>query len=195
MAGGEEAMGTREGDAAPKANAGVSAMGPKSVAAWVERALRVVSVLAIIGLIAVGGLMLLTVSMAALGSQSPMARGLVVSGPGLLLAAISLGVVYIIAVQLRAVFETLRDRDPFKPENARRLRVVALALAVLELARYFTSGAVALLVRIFGQPQTEVVDSNLVVDLGAWGAVLIIWVLSEVFREGARMRADQELTI
>jgi hypothetical protein len=33
------------------------------------------------------------------------------------------------------------------------------------------------------------------VDLSTWGSILILIVLAEVFREGARLKEEQELTI
>jgi hypothetical protein len=38
-------------------------------------------------------------------------------------------------------------------------------------------------------------EVKLSVDLSTWASILILVVLAEVFREGARMKAEQELTI
>jgi hypothetical protein len=66
--------------------------------------------------------------------------------------------------------------------------VIGGALAILELGRYaLSSMARAILhgaIHIGGG-----------VSLTTWFAVLVIFVLAEVFREGARLRGEAELTI
>ncbi|MFC7292381.1 DUF2975 domain-containing protein [Hirschia litorea] len=104
-----------------------------------------------------------------------------------------------IASNLRGVFETLVDGDPFVPDNAHRFRVIALILAILELARILVDPMIAFLLNIFGvdidlQPMsifTRLMGTNFI----TWGAVLILVVLSQVFDEGARLREDQQMTI
>ncbi|HEY7899554.1 MAG TPA: DUF2975 domain-containing protein [Caulobacteraceae bacterium] len=94
----------------------------------------------------------------------------------------------IVVERLRAVFATLISGDPFHPENAARLRVIALTLAALEVGRYVAAAMAHVLLhgamRISGG-----------VSLTTWFAVLVIVVLAEVFREGARLRGEAELTI
>jgi hypothetical protein len=94
----------------------------------------------------------------------------------------------IVVGRLRSIFKTLIDGDPFHPENARRLRVIGAALAILELGRY----AVASLAHVVFHGAIHVSGG---VSLTTWFAVLVIFVLAEVFREGARLRGDAELTI
>jgi hypothetical protein len=94
----------------------------------------------------------------------------------------------VIVGRLRQIFQTLIAGDPFHPDNVARLRTVALTLAVLELGRY---GAAAL-ARMFGHGHLHWSGG---VSLTTWFAVLVIVVLSEVFREGARLRGEAELTI
>ena len=94
----------------------------------------------------------------------------------------------VVVGRLRAIFQTLIGGDPFHPENARRLRVIGVALAALELGRYAVAAGAHFifhgLVRVDGS-----------VSLTTWFAVLVIVVLAEVFREGARLRGEAELTI
>jgi len=94
----------------------------------------------------------------------------------------------IVVDRLRNIFRTLIGGDPFHPENARRLRVIGAALAILELGRY----AVAALARLILHGAIHISGG---VSLTTWFAVLVILVLSEVFREGARLRGEAELTI
>jgi len=94
----------------------------------------------------------------------------------------------IIVSRLRAIFATLISGDPFHPENARRLRIIGAALAALEIGRY----AVASLGRLVFHGVIHISGG---VSLTTWFAILVIFVLAEVFREGARLRGEAELTI
>ncbi len=107
---------------------------------------------------------------------------------GLLSVGLYIGGVLVIVDRLRRIFTTLTAGDPFHPDNVTRLRVVGLMLAMLELGRYamWTAGA-----WLF--PAANEVKPNF--SLTAWFSVLVVFVLAEVFREGARLRREAELTI
>ncbi len=116
---------------------------------------------------------------------------------GPLLAAILLAVdlyfaaAIVIVGRLRQISATLVAGDPFDPANVRRLQLIAAALAALELARYVVSPVLKLAAH-------DVHRFHLGgggVNLTTWFAVLVIIVLAEVFREGARLRSEAELTI
>ncbi len=94
----------------------------------------------------------------------------------------------VIVQRLRLLFSTMTAGDPFHPDNVRRLRVIALVLALLEIDRYLFGAF-----ERFALHEPLHAASN--VSLTGWFAVLVIVVLSEVFREGARLRRDAELTI
>jgi hypothetical protein len=96
----------------------------------------------------------------------------------------------VIVGRLRRIAETLVAGDPFHPANVQRLRLVAATLAALELARYVTSPLLRAALR---QTPRFHIDGG--VSLTTWFAVLVIVVLAEVFREGARLRGEAELTI
>jgi uncharacterized membrane protein (DUF485 family) len=96
----------------------------------------------------------------------------------------------IIVGRLRRIFQTLIAGDPFHPDNVRRLRVIGGALAALEVGRYVAAG----LLRLF-MPDHGAARLTGGVSLTTWFAVLVIVVLAEVFREGARLRGEAELTI
>jgi hypothetical protein len=102
-------------------------------------------------------------------------------------AEISLIGVLVIVQRLRKVFGAMTAGDPFHPDNVRRLRVIALVLALIEINDY----AFAALDRFVLGAKIPSFSLNLT----AWFAVLVIVVLAEVFREGARLRRDAELTI
>ena len=90
--------------------------------------------------------------------------------------------------RLRRIFATLIAGDPFHPANAGRLRVIAGALAALEVGRYV---AAAISHMVFA----GALHISGGVSLTTWFAVLVLLVLAEVFREGARLRGEAELTI
>lgn len=114
------------------------------------------------------------------------ARGPLLAGV-LLWFGLSIAGVLVIVDALRRIFVTLTAGDPFHPNNVRRLRLVGLMLGALELGRYVVWGVRPLL------PWVTRVEPNF--NLTAWFSVLVVFVLAEVFREGARLRREAELTI
>ncbi|HVN02233.1 MAG TPA: DUF2975 domain-containing protein [Caulobacteraceae bacterium] len=103
-------------------------------------------------------------------------------------AELSLIGVVVIVQRLRRVFGAMTAGDPFHPDNVRRLRVIAMVLALIEINGY----AFGLLDRFVLHLNR---DGGLTINFTSWFAVLVIVVLAEVFREGARLRRDAELTI
>jgi hypothetical protein len=114
-------------------------------------------------------------------SRAPLMAGVLIA------YALSLAGVLVIVHCLRRIFATLTAGDPFHPDNVNRLRLIGLMLAGLEIGRY----AVWALSRLV--PQVDRVEPNF--NLTAWFSVLVVFVLAEVFREGARLRREAELTI
>jgi hypothetical protein len=94
----------------------------------------------------------------------------------------------LIVGNLRRIGRTLTAGDPFHPDNVSRLRLIGLILAGLELGKWIFWGAVALLA-------PEVDRANGGWSLTTWFSVMVVFVLAEVFREGARLRNEAELTI
>ncbi len=94
----------------------------------------------------------------------------------------------VIVGRLRRVFQTLIAGDPFHPDNVRRLRVIGSTLALLEVGRY----AASTIDHLIFHGHANIGGG---VNLTTWFAVLVIVVLAEVFREGARLRGEAELTI
>ena len=107
---------------------------------------------------------------------------------GLLGAALYLAGILVIVGSLRRIFTTLTAGDPFHPDNVARLRLIGLILAALELGRYALWGIGAWVL-------PGVTDVEPSFSLTAWFSVLVVFVLAEVFREGARLRREAELTI
>ena len=94
-----------------------------------------------------------------------------------------------VADRLRRVFATLIAGRPFDARNVRRLQEIGLALLALELAGY----ALAMLApAALGAVRRSENDGA---NLPGWFAILVVFVLAEVFREGARLQAEAELTV
>ena len=93
----------------------------------------------------------------------------------------------VIVGRLRALFAALTAGDPFHPDNVSHLRIIALVLAALQVGAYAGAAIRALFHLEPGRGETF--------NLIPWIAVLVILVLAEVFREGARLRREAELTI
>lgn len=99
----------------------------------------------------------------------------------------------IVVERLRRIIGTLIAGDPFVPENAGHLRVIAIVIAAYQVLRHVTQGAVAMILTMMNRSTDFAVEGG--IDLGAWFAVGVLLVFAEVFREGARMRQEQKLTI
>ncbi len=101
----------------------------------------------------------------------------------------------IVVSRLRRIFATLSAGDPFVPENAEHLRAIAIVIAAFEVARLGAGAIAAGLVHSAGGAAPSSAPIQMEFNVLVWFAVLSLVVLSEVFREGARLRADQQLTI
>lgn len=89
--------------------------------------------------------------------------------------------------QLRKIFATLVAGQPFQIGNARRLRLIGLALMAAEISR------IAVRALIWGVPEGPRLWFQF--NFVGWFSIAIIFVLAEVFEEGARLRRDVDLTI
>ena len=108
----------------------------------------------------------------------------------LLLVAAMGACAFLFQRHLLRIIDSVGLRDPFVPQNARRLAAMG----------WLTLGIEALSLPIGGIGQwlsTEVRDATLDfgVDMGGLLLALVLFVLARVFREGARMREDLEGTV
>ncbi|HUZ11771.1 MAG TPA: DUF2975 domain-containing protein [Caulobacteraceae bacterium] len=174
------------------------ALGPGSVSSFLKVILDVFNyvlwVFAVLFAVGILGLLLVSFDTAILPAPIAAEVRVMGHGPGpvaaLMLAGAELYLIGVLVIvqRLRRVFGTMTAGDPFHPDNVRRLRVVGLVLALLEIDRYLF-GAID---RFILHERPFAGDG---VNLTAWFAVLVVIVLAEVFREGARLRRDSELTI
>ena len=122
------------------------------------------------------------------GKALPLTRPLLLFAVGAFSAYF--GGFMLILRNLRMIFRTLTIGDPFQPGNVRRLRQIGLILAIVTGGVWIAQGFVA------GRLSEGVMESQGVGDLLTPGfSVMIVLVLAEVFREGARLRREAELTI
>ncbi|CAN5384818.1 DUF2975 domain-containing protein [soil metagenome] len=179
---------------------GVRALGPGSVSSFLKAVLDVVYyalyVAAAVTAVAMVASLLVQPFIGARGGRVDQPFGpftdLLRTGPALA-GVLALGLAYIalliVAVErTRRVFSTMTAGDPFDPQNVNRLRVIGAALGAMELlgwaARVITHAVI---------PQALNLRTSL--NLTAWFSVLVVFVLADVFREGARLRAEAELTV
>jgi hypothetical protein len=99
-------------------------------------------------------------------------------------------IAHLVFRQLLRIVESVRLRAPFCVENAGRLRTIAWALLALELLHV---GVVAIASAVSTPEVPLRITSNF--NLTGWLAIILLFVLAQVFREGTRMREDLEGTI
>jgi hypothetical protein len=122
------------------------------------------------------------------GRQLPLTRMLLLFGLGAVTAYF--GGFMLILRSLRRIFRTLTIGDPFHPQNVRRLRQIGLILAVV------TGGVWAAQSFVAARLAPGVMEPQGIGELlTPIFSVLIVFVLAEVFREGAPLRRESELTI
>ena len=105
------------------------------------------------------------------------------------IAVFAVGIAYVCS-QLRRILSTLAEGDPFVPENGPRLTRIAIAIAAIEIVRTVATLVAAALIDLGENFRLEI---N--VNLAVWGAVIVMFVLAQVFREGTRLREEEKMTI
>lgn len=115
--------------------------------------------------------------------------------PALVIGAVFLVGALVIVGRLRRLFDSFTSGEPFRRENATHLRVIWITMLAMEIARYVLLAGVAAMFAAVGVPQGADADFNINIDLSTWLSIAVLIVLAEVFREGARMKEEQELTI
>lgn len=133
------------------------------------------------------GPMGLTVTAGDEGTSVPVPRAYILFALGAIIAY--LGGFALILRHLRAIVHTLRIGDPFQPANVSRLKQIGLILAVVTGGAWIGQTLVSRLVRGAMEPPSAF---DLVTPAFS---VLVVFVLAQVFREGARLRRESELTI
>jgi hypothetical protein len=99
-------------------------------------------------------------------------------------------IAYVVFSQLLRIVESVRAGEPFTTSNAGRLRTIAWAMLGLELLHIFV---VAIASAVSTKDVPLHISGNL--DLTGWLAILLLFVLAQVFLEGTRMREDLKGTV
>ncbi len=95
-----------------------------------------------------------------------------------------------VLTQLQMIVATVRAGDPFVTENASRLRRIAWATLGLELLNLAASAVTTRLV-----PPDSLLHSPWRSSFTPWIAILLLFVLAQVFTEGTRMRDELDGTV
>lgn len=99
----------------------------------------------------------------------------------------TLGFVWLIINRLRAILASVNAGDAFEYPNVRRLRTIGWGLIGLQVTTY---------VEEVGRPFVEGgARAALDLDGDMWIAILVVFILAEVFRQGAQMRDDARMTV
>lgn len=133
------------------------------------------------------GPMGLTVTAGDEGTSVPVPRAYILFALGAIVAYLG-GFAFILR-NLRAMVHTLRIGDPFHPGNVDRLKQIGLTLASVTGGAWVGQTLVSRLVRGALEPPSPF---DLVTPAFS---ILVVFVLAQVFREGARLRRESELTI
>jgi hypothetical protein len=115
--------------------------------------------------------------------------------PALAIGGVVLIGALIIVGRLRQLFASFTSGEPFRRENATHLRVIWITMLAMEIARYMLLAIVATVFVAGGGPEGADARFRINVDFSTWISIAVLIVLAEVFREGARMKEEQELTI
>lgn len=98
--------------------------------------------------------------------------------------------IVLILYKMRRLFSTLLAGDPFQPDNIMRLRMTGTALAFVTLLGWGARWLIAERLAV------GAIDAPSIGELITPAfSVLVIFSLAELFREGARVRRESELTI
>lgn len=98
---------------------------------------------------------------------------------------VTFAVMFFVVNRLLSILKSLRFGSPFVKENAEHFQKVGYALLIGEGAKF----AFGFLSLIFGG------DADIDFTPIAWVAIMAVFVLGEVFREGSRMKEEQDLTV
>lgn len=172
-------------------------LGPRSVSSVLKILLDIAYILLSAGLLLVGALAMISAfamldpapfrSWRWLSDRSILAETPRDAARFLIFAFNMLGLLAIVG-RLRKIFITLVAGQPFSLENARRLRVIGLVLAALEVSHYAIWGLLLLTHDQAAQARPDL-------DITGLFGIGVMFVLAEVFEEGARMKKDLDLTI
>jgi hypothetical protein len=104
------------------------------------------------------------------------------------LTAPLIAVVHISLSRLLEMVDTVREGDPFVPENAARMKTIAWCVLATQIYHLFFGLMVALVNAAGSRMEWSFSPTG-------WLAVVLLFVLALVFEQGTRIRADLEAMI
>ena len=109
--------------------------------------------------------------------------------------AIGLAIVAMLFVffgKLRRIIGTVGEGDPFQPENAQRLSLMAWLMLAINILALPVAGLGAYIAKTAGE-EPGTVDASF--DFGGLVLILTLFILARVFRHGSAMREELEGTV
>src|SRR4051812_23130188 len=108
----------------------------------------------------------------------------------MVMGIVGIPLAYVVLSRLLRIVESVRTDEPFTMDNAGRLRTIAWALLGLELLHICV---VAIASAVSTKEVPLRINGNF--QLTGWLAILLLFVLAQVFLQGTRMREDLEGTV
>ncbi|MCA3701322.1 DUF2975 domain-containing protein [Brevundimonas sp.] len=168
-------------------------IGRRSIASALRWVLGFVNVFVTVAFVAAGLLLLVSLVVPSftlqlgLSGDDPDMGQLFVNPPATFLAAfIAMLSTWWILNRLRRMFLAVNQGDAFERANVGRLQGVGVGLIGVQISAFILAWTV---------PEGIIDDLDYSIDLGAWLGILIVFMLAEVFRQGAAMRDEQQMTI
>lgn len=114
----------------------------------------------------------------------------------ILLALIAVSAGFIFFRKLRQIINSVGEGEPFAPENADRLTMMAwIALGIYGLSAVMVALALTISDWIDQVGDGEGLSMSLGIDLSSILMIVILFILARVFRHGSQMRDDLEGTV
>ena len=117
--------------------------------------------------------------------------------PYLIYAVVASRAALLIVRRLQRVFAAFVANAPFAPDNAAHLRAIWVTLIVIEVARIAAWILVHALTSAFAPTATMTFPHALdnPIDLVRLFVIFVVLILAEVFRQGAQLREETDLTV
>ena len=116
----------------------------------------------------------------------------------LALVAIAFGIVaaaFVFFGKLRAIIASVGDGDPFAPENAERINLMAWLLLGIQVLMIPAMGIGLMFAKWADSAEHAQITIDAGLDLEGILMVIVLFILARVFKHGAAMREDLEGTV
>lgn len=172
-------------------------IGSRSIASAVRLVLGFANVFVMVGAIAVGAALVVSVAVPSFGAGlmgglkgadvDPHSNFELTGRLTLLGAFLACGFTWWIINRLRRILLSVNQGDAFEFANVKRLQSVGFGLLGIQLTAILLAIVAP---QAIGQSVTDYDFS-----LGSWLGILVVFILAEVFRQGSAMRDDQMATV